>query len=398
MNMHETMTSPQEESARARRPRRLSPLAIVVLVVVGAVIAGAAFLFLSRDADPAAAPTSAGADAASSAPVISIVQAAARPVTADVRVTGSIAATRDLPVGVQGQGGMVMAVLVEEGDYVREGQVLARLDKRVQEQQVVQLRASVEQARADLQLAENELERARQLVDRGFISQADIDRREATRDAARARVNVAIAQVREAEARLAQLDVHAPEGGLILERTVEEGQVVGPGTGSLFRIAEDGQMELRAEVAEQDLVQLEPGQGAAIRIVGSDNVYRGTVSLVEPLIDPTSRQGTARIAIAEDRQVRPGAFATATVETGSANRPVLPESAVLGDVGNSYVYVLDAENRVQRQAVSVGAVGSEGVVIESGLNGSERVVESAGAFLHEGDLVAPAPADDAPQG
>lgn len=395
MNMHETVAAPERADAGVGRPRRLSPLAIVVLALVALVIAAAAYLFFSGGDEGAAGPAGAAASGeASSGPVVSVMQASAEPVTANVRVTGSIAATRDLPVGVQGQGGMIVGVLVEEGDYVNEGQVLARVDKRVQTQQVAQLRASVDQARADLELAENELERARQLVDRGFISQADIERRVATRDAAQARVNVAIAQVREAEARLAQLDVRAPEGGLILERTVEEGQVVGPGTGSLFRIAQDGQMELRAEVAEQDLVRLEPGQGAAIRIVGSDNVYRGTVSLVEPLIDPTSRQGTARVAIADDRAVRPGAFATATIETGTASRPVLPESAVLGNVDDSYVFVVDEENRAVRRAVTVGDVTENGVVIESGLDGSEQVVVTAGAFLNEGETVQPSLVED----
>ena len=395
MNMHERLRARPVDDIPARS-RRFSPAAkwVLAAVVLGAIILAAFFLFRG-DGDEAAGGAAVSRDAGpGTAPRVTVLVPGSNPVTANVRVTGSIAATRDLPVGVQGQGGMVMSVLVKEGDFVREGQVLARIDRRVQVQQVEQLRAAVAQARADLKLAESELTRAEQLVDRGFISNADIDRRTATRDAAAAQVNIAQAQLEESQARLGQLDVRAPEGGLILTRAVEPGQVVGSGSAALFRIAQSGQMELRALVPEQDLSQVEVGQGAEIRISGSPTVYRGTVSLVDPVVDAQSRQGTARIVIRGDRKVRPGAFATATIETGSADRPVLPESAVLGDVGDSYVYTVNADDTVKRTPIEVGSVSSTGVVILSGLDGSERVVESAGAFLNEGDKIEPARAED----
>ncbi|MBZ6377062.1 efflux transporter periplasmic adaptor subunit [Pacificimonas flava] len=388
MNMHERMSGQQPagpvdapEPRQHGRRRRLIVIAVLVLVALAA-----ALFFLLPSGEPAA---EAPADTADTAPRVTVVDVASRPVTANVRVTGSVAPVRDLPVGVQGQGGQVVAVTVVEGDYVRRGQVLARIDKSVQVQQVAQLGAAVERARADLKLAESELERAEALVDRGFISQADIERRTATRDGAAAQVNVAAAQLREAQARLEQLDIRAPESGLILERNVEPGQVVSSGTPAVFRIAQDGQMELRAQVAEQDLQALDVGQGAEIRVVGSDEVLRGTVTLVDPIIESASRQGTARVGIQEDGKVRPGAFATAIVETGTANRPMLPESAVLGNVDESFVYVLDAENRVARRAVTIGDVSDRGVVILSGLEDGDRVVESAGAFLNEGDRIEP---------
>ena len=388
--MHERLSAKpaagaEGDTAAPPERRRWSKAAKWGLAAALLLVAIAAIWFLTRSGAADAAPE----ETAAAGPRVTVMSPGSSPVTANVRVTGSVAATRDLPVGVQGQGGMITGVLVKEGDYVREGQTLARIDRRVQEQQVAQLRAAIDQARADLNLAQSELGRAEALVERGFISTADIERRIATRDAARARVNVATAQLREAQARLAQLDVRAPEPGLILTRSVEPGQVVGPGAGALFRIAQDGQMELRANVAEQDLAQLEPGQGAAIQLVGADKVYRGTVTLVEPIIDATSRQGIARIQIAGDRQVRPGAFATAVIETGSANRPVLPESAVLGEIDDSYVFVIGDGNRVERKSVVVGNVTEEGVVIDSGLSGQEQVVMSAGAFLNEGEVVVP---------
>ena len=101
-----------------------------------------------------------------------------------------------MPVGVAGEGGQVVRVLVEPGQWVSAGQVLAVIDRSVQAQQAAQLAAQIEVARADLRLAQNELDRAQSLVSRGFISQADLDRKRATRDAAAARVRVAQAPAR----------------------------------------------------------------------------------------------------------------------------------------------------------------------------------------------------------
>lgn len=385
MNMHERLDM-RAMGEQARR-RGLSRGAIVALTVVALIAAAIAVWLLTRDDGAAAAEGDAAEE--TSGPVVSVMVPGAAPVTASVRVTGSVAARRDLPVGVQGQGGMVTAVLVDEGDYVKRGQTLARIDRAVQAQQVAQLRAGIAQAQADADLAQSELERAEALVDRGFISTADIERRTATRDSALARVNVARAQMRAAEAQLGQLDVRAPEAGLILQRNVEKGQVVSAGSGSLFRIAQGGQMELQAAVAEQDLAGLKPGQAATVNLIGSPVAYRGEVWMVEPLIDPTTRQGTARILINGDGQVRPGAFATGNIATGTANRPVLPESAVLGGGDESYVYIVGPENKATRRKVIIGSVTSEGIVIQDGLDGSERVVITAGAFLNPGEPMTP---------
>ena len=122
-------------------------------------------------------------------------------------------------------------MLVDAGQRVQKGQVLARLDRAVQVQQVAQLAAGVRQSEADARLAEANLNRAQALVSKGFISKADIDQRTATRDGAVARVAVAKAQLAESQERLNRLDIRAPASGLLLSRTVETGQVVGPGIG-----------------------------------------------------------------------------------------------------------------------------------------------------------------------
>src|SRR3546814_5026845 len=136
-----------------------------------------------------------------------------------------------MPVGVAGGGGRFTRVLVDAGTWVKAGQVLATVDRSVQSETAASLAAQVRVAGADAKLAQADLDRAKQLVSRGFISQADIDSKTATRDAAVARVNVAKASLAETPARNGRLDHRAPAAGLVLTRDVEPGQIVSAGSG-----------------------------------------------------------------------------------------------------------------------------------------------------------------------
>lgn len=389
MNMHQ----PVESSLRNRvtRPwtaddgnRGRRRILIVLAVVI--ILAAIAWFAFGRSPEVAAN----GEDKAANIPVVTVIVPGKSEVADTVGVTGTIAALRDMPVGVQGEGGAIVSVLVDAGDVVRAGQVLARIDKSVQSQQVSQLEASLRQSRADAALAQAELDRALTLVDRGFISKADIDRRTATRDSANARVGVTAAQLREGQARLARLDIRAPDSGIVLERNVEEGQVVGAGSAPLFRIARNGEFELQAKVAEQDLVRMKEGMTATVLPVGQAGAgVKGTIWQLSPIVDLQNRQGIARIRLVDDGNLRPGGFAAAEIEVGTTTAPLLPESAVQSDVAGSFVYVINPENKVKRVAVQVGEVSNHGITIRRGLSGTEKVVMSAGAFLNVDDTVKP---------
>jgi RND family efflux transporter MFP subunit len=368
-----------DASGTAAPPRRRGLYAGVAIGVVVAVIIGWRAL---APAPPAPAPTN-------SAPEVTVVVPGTSSIAEAVSAPGSIAARRDASVGVQGEGGRVERVLVEPGQRVAAGQVLAVIDSRVQAQEIAQLEAGVRRAEADARLAEANLQRAKSLVDKGFISRADIDQRTATRDGAIAAVGVARAQLTAARERAARLDVRAPAAGLVLARNVESGQVVGPGSGALFRIAEGGTLEMRAQVAEQDMNRLKVGMPAEVTPVGSATSYKGRVWLLDPVIDPATRQGIARVQLDYAPGLRVGAFARATIAAGSAARPLLPQSAVLADGDGNYVFVLGKDNRVERRSVTVGMVGDAGVGISRGLTGQEKVVASAGAFLKPGDKIKP---------
>ena len=359
----------------AARKKRLI-LFIVAAVIVAAIVA---FLIWQSSAAPE--------QAEEQVPIVTVAVPGNTNVAAEITATGTLGARRPMPIGSVGEGGSVSDVLVDAGDWVRAGQVLAVIDRSVQSRQAEAQAAQVQVARADAELAQANLDRALKLVDRGFISTADVDRLTATRDAAEARVRVAEATLGELRARNARLSIVAPAGGLVLERNVERGQVVGAGGTPLFVLARGGEMELNARVSESDLARLAVGVPAEVKPVGSEQVFTGQVWQLAPTIDEASRQGVARIALPYDRALRPGGFATATIRSGSVTAPVLPESAIMSDDEGSYVYIVGSENKIVRRPVELGGVTAQGITIASGLTGQERVVLRAGGFLSPGDVV-----------
>lgn len=369
------------DEARARRKRML-----VAVAIAAALIAIAIFMLWGGEDEADFAPRETTA-------AVTVITPGRETVEGIINATGTLAARREMPVGVVGEGGRVVSVLVEPGDWVRQGQALAVIDRSVQNQQAVSSAAQIEVARADAELAQANLDRALQLVDRGFISQADVDRLTATRDAAVARVRVADAQHRELLVRNDRLNIVAPAAGLVLERNVEPGQVVGSGATALFSIARGGEMELLARLGESDLATLSTGATATVVPVGTRKEFTGEIWQLSPVIDPQTRQGTARIALAYAPELRPGGFASTRINSGVVVAPLLPESAIQSNADGSFVYIVGAENKVTRRPVEIGMVTARGIIVESGLQGDERVVLRAGGFLTEGETIRPVTAE-----
>jgi HlyD family secretion protein len=362
---------------------------IIIAAVAGLAVILIAFMLLRGGDKPAETATAAGGPGGGQMPTVTVVVPGRESVARTIAATGTLAARVDMPVGIAGEGGMVASVRVQPGQWVGAGQTLAVIERSVQAQQARQLAANVEVARADAALAQNEYERSAALVGRGFVSKADMDRKRAARDAANARVKVAQASLAESRARIGRLDVRAPAAGLVLERNVEPGQIVSPGSGALFRVARGGQMELRAQLSEADLVQLSVGVPATVTPVGSQRSFSGSVWQISPIVNQQNRQGIARVALAYDPSLRPGGFASVEIVAGSQEAPVLPESAILSDEKGNFVYVIDKANRAQRRAVKTGTVTPAGIAVIEGLQGNEMVVLRAGGFLNPGDKVRP---------
>jgi RND family efflux transporter MFP subunit len=355
-------------------------------IAIGAVVVGVIILLAVRLTQAFGVKNLRNKD---SIPTVSVTEVGVSTMPTTVSIIGTIAARYDMPIGVEGDAGRVAAIYVEAGDHVKRGQVLARLNVSVLEPQVANLEAALEQAHAEAELADAEYRRAQAVGASGALSAEETQRRKSAGLTAAAKVKVAAAQLAEAQARLARAAVRAPADGIILTRNVEVGQTATPGGEALFRLSEGGEVELRGQVAEQDLPLLKVGQLVNVRLTGTTRVYEGHVRLLGAVIDPQTRLGMARVALTPDPNLRPGAFARAEVTVSNRDRAVLPQTAVLTDDKGSYVLIVNAEHKIERRTVHVSGMVQDGVTIADGISGKDQVVATAGAFLQEGELVNP---------
>jgi HlyD family secretion protein len=239
-------------------------------------------------------------------------------------------------------------------------------------------------ARASAVEAEANLRRAVELGTKGFVSKQSIDQRRSAATSARAMVSVYEAQRDELSARLAQTVITAPADGVIASRGVSQGQVVGNGT-ELFRIIRDGKLEWKAELPDHQLTFLSEGQKATVT-AGAGNV-EGAIRLIAETIDARSRNGVVHVALPADARLRSGMFARGEILGGEVDVLTLPEGAVVTRDGESYVFTVAAQGRVQLTKIETGVRTAKLVEIRKGLSKGARVVLDGAGLLSEGDQV-----------
>lgn len=371
----------------------------------------------AQPAQPAASATSAAL------PAITVVEVAAEVVRDRVLGSGLIEAVERVLVQPQVEGLAIEALEAEVGDRVEAGQVLARLSEAgltLERSQLLAAQASAEAfvAQAEAQRVEAKAaadealrvrDRNRQLREQGSASQAAADEAEAAAAtatarvavaeqglaAARAQVAVAEAQIADVELRLRRTQVKAPVGGEIVERNAQVGAIASAQGEAMFAIVRDGLLELRADVAEQDVLRLEEGQAVSLRAVGLAEPLDGRVRLVEPSIDPATRLGRVRVALDRPERVRAGLFADAEILVAEREAPTVPLSALAEGDGPPTALVVDGDGRIEARVVRTGIRDGGRVEILEGLALGERVVARAGAFVRPGDRINPVPAADA---
>jgi RND family efflux transporter MFP subunit len=309
----------------------------------------------------------------------------------DLTASGTVSPWEEVPVGAETGGLVAVAVYVDEGAYVRQGQPLVQLNDSLLRAQVRQQEAQVATARANLARDDAALTRAQELKERGYLSQAGLDTALANQRSSAAALQAAEAALSESRTRLSQTVIRAPVAGRVISRSVTRGQIVQPGT-ELFRMVRDGRLELDAQVPEADLPSVRAGQTA---IVSGDEgqAVTGTVRIVTPEVDGQTRLGVARIALPAGAAVRPGMFARAQIDVGAQPAFVVPSGAIVYREGKPGVYVIGANNAVAFRPVTTGARQGDDLAV-TGVRAGERVVVSGSGFLGDGDrvTVAAAPA------
>lgn len=319
---------------------------------------------------------------------VRVVRVSADPISGTLAAAGSLIPREEATVSPEVSGYRVARVLVDAGAYVQAGQVLAQMDPALITAQVEQQRAAAAQALIQAEQAEDQAARVKGLDGQGVLSQEQLEARRFQARAARATANAQAAALKDAETRARKLAVTAPVSGLVLERNVRPGDMSAGSATPWFRIAQGGQIELLAELPETDLARVRVGQSADVTLP-SGGVVQGRVRLVSPQVSADTKLGTARITLPVRSDIRAGGYGRALFTEQASQGLAVPETAVRYDADGASVMVVGSDNRVKRAAVQTGPRGGRFVVLIKGPPAGARVVETASAFLLDGDLIKP---------
>jgi RND family efflux transporter MFP subunit len=351
-----------------------------------------------------------------SAPAVSVARAEQGEIVETASVTGTLVPREEILVSPQVDGVAITQILVEEGDTVAAGQVLARLCSDAllaslaqNTAQIARDVAAIAEADASRTDADAAFGRTRDLIKTGAASRETYDTRQAALATADARVAsaqadlaFARAQRQELAVKLADTEIKAPVAGVISRRVARVGSVVSMGGDPLFRIISDGAIELEADVPETTMAKLRPGQPATLDMAGG--VTRsGSIRLVSPEMSRTSRLGRIRIAIglpAKDGAAGGlvlGGFGRASVRTARHDGVMVPLSAVLFQSAGPQVQVV-RDGVVETRPVTLGLRAEGRAEIVAGVQAGEAVISLSGTFVRGGDHVTAVESTDGQKG
>jgi RND family efflux transporter MFP subunit len=364
---------------------------IAAVIALAALGIGARAMLPARPAAPAApAATAAAAPATLEFLPQEIVSAEPVELTQVLRLSGSLNAV-DLASVKARVGGEVREVLVREGEPVRAGQVVVRIDAAEYEARVAQARGNLNNARAQLEIAAKTRDNNLALVERGFISKNALDNSTSQFAGAKASVDAAQGALDLVQKSLNDTVIRAPIAGLVSARLVQPGEKVAPDS-KLIDIVNLQKMELEAGVPAADVARVAIGQPVELGVEGLPERFEGRVARINPATQPGSRSVPVYIRVANPQNLlRAGMFAEARLTLASkAGVLALPQSALRKDGSGTYVFVI-ADGKIERRAVTLGASGLTGdefrTEVASGLQAGMQVIRTDMGNLRPGTPV-----------
>jgi membrane fusion protein, multidrug efflux system len=287
--------------------------------------------------------------------------------------TASLEADEEAAV-VAKVGGEVRALLVEEGQAVRAGQLLARLDGDL-------LRLEAQKAGATLARLERDYKRNVELHQKGLLAPGAVENLKYEVDALRASYDLARLQ-------LSYTDIRAPIDGVVSERHVKVGNTIKPND-VLFRVTDLKPLLAYVHVPERELGRLQPGQPAAVQVDAvPGQVFPGRIARLSPVVDPSTATFKATIELDDPSQrLKPGMFArVGIVYERRQNALQIPRNAIVDEEGRPTVFVVEA-GKAQQRPIQVGLSSAGFVEVTSGLAGAEQVVVVGQGALKSGNAV-----------
>ena len=316
--------------------------------------------------------------------------------------SGYVVARRKAAVASKGTGTLVY-LGVEEGDRVKRGQVIARLEDADVSAALQRAGGNLRVAEADLKDAKQSLERQRTLLKEGFVAQAEYDAAEARYQRVVAAIDAAKFAVKEAEVAVGNTRIVAPFDGTVLKKNADVGEIVAPLAGAassraaVVTIADMSSLEVEADVSEANITRVSPGQGCEIRLDAyPEQSYRGTVSRIVPTADRAKATVLVKVRFKSyDRRVLPEMGAKITFlakdsgDDAAALKPLLtvPAAAVAERNGRRVVYQVKGDQAVE-VPVTVGQRIGALVEVKNGVKEGDKVIGKVDEKLHAGTKVA----------
>ena len=322
---------------------------------------------------------------------VSLTQPSSGTMPVTLLANGSVAAWQDASVGAEVNGLRIQELHAQVGDAVKRGQLLATLSSDSIQADLALARATLAEATAMAAEASANADRARAVQGTGALSAQQINQFLTGEMTAKARVESAKAQRDVQQLRLNHTRIVAPDSGIVSARTASVGAVVNAGT-DLFRLIRQGRLEWRGEVTAAELGRIRPGTPVTLTAPGGDTA-QGKVRLVSPTVDAQTRSGLVYVDFAVPKNTdktstfKPGVFARGELALGQVNALTVVQTAVVVRDGFSYVYLVNANNRVSQLKVKTGAMVGDRVEIVSGVKAEQKLVASGASFLSDGDLV-----------
>ncbi|WP_332825170.1 efflux RND transporter periplasmic adaptor subunit [Ramlibacter sp.] len=316
-----------------------------------------------------------------------VVKAEQRELLRGLPISGSLKAVNSAFVKAR-IAGELQGLVLREGDAVKAGQVVARVDPVEVRARMQQAQQQADAARAQIDIAQRQYDNNKALVDQGFISRSALDTSQNNLAGARATHQAALAAVDVARKALDDTVLRAPISGIVAQRLAQPGERIAI-DGRVIEIVDLGRLEMEATLAAADSVDVRVGQSAQLQVDGSARPLAARVVRINPSAQAGSRSVLAYLAIADTAGLRQGLFVQGNIATGSASGVAVPLSALRTDKPAPYVQVVE-NNRVAHKPVQPGARGEaekETWVGVSGLNAGALVVRGHVGPLREGTIV-----------
>ncbi len=336
--------------------------------------------------DAAKADKSGAAPAvAKAALTVTAVQPTISSLALKLAANGNVAAWQEASIGAEANGLRLTQVLVNVGDTVKKGQLLATFAGDAVQADVAQAKASLMEAQANALDAAGNAERARTLQNTGALSTQQINQYLTAEKTAAARVQAAQATLNAQGVRTQNTQVRAPDNGVISARGATVGAVVGAGA-ELFRMIRGGRLEWRAEVTSNEIAGIKPGSKATVTAASGAQV-EGTVRTIAPTVDASTRNALVYVDLPANAGVKAGMFAKGEFAMGAADALTLPQQALVLRDGFTYAMRVEPNNKVVQVKLETGRRVGDSVEIKQGAKTSDRFVASGAAFLADGDTV-----------